>query len=90
MSNKKIIEKKLYGYKKLDANDPWKNVIDSVLQKYQGTEKGELIKLRYFRRKSEVQICMELYISRRSYYSWIQDIINDLTIMAAYEHLIKP
>lgn len=91
--NKRIrreIEYHLRIYKDLEPADPWRNVIDSVITKYQDTEKGRLIELRYFRNKSEVQICMELYISKRLYYDWIKEILQDVALMAAYEKLIKP
>ena len=87
---RKEIEYHLKIYKDLEPANPWKNVIDSVVTKYQDTDKGRLIELRYFRKKTEVQICMELYISRQSYYEWINDILQDVALMAAYEKLIKP
>ena len=91
--NKKIrkeIEYNLRNFNYLDPANPWRNVIESVLTKYQDSEKGRLIELRYFRDKSEVQICMELYISKRLYYDWIKEILHDVALMAAYEKLIKP
>ena len=91
--NKKIrkeIEYNLRNFNYLDPANPWRNVIESVLIKYQDSEKGRLIELRYFRGKSEVQICMELYISKRLYYDWIKEILHDVALMAAYEKLIKP
>ena len=87
---RKEIEYHLRLYKDLEPADPWKNVIESVVTKYQDTEKGRLIDLRYFKGKTEVQICMELFISKRLYYDWIRDILQDLALMAAYEKLIKP
>lgn len=91
--NKKIrkeIEYNLRNFPYLAPADPWRNVIESVLTKYQDTEKGRLIELRYLRNKSEVQICMELFISKRLYYDWIKEILQDVALMAAYEKLIKP
>lgn len=87
---RKEIEAKLREYKNLSPADPWKNVIDSVLTKYKGTEKGRLIELRYYHKRREVQVCMELHISQRLYYDWINQIIQDVALMAAYEKLIKP
>lgn len=91
--NKKIrkeIENKLRNYKNLSPADPWRNVIDSVLTKYKDTEKGRLIDLRYNKNRREVQVCMELHISQRLYYDWINQIIQDVALMAAFEKLIKP
>ena len=87
---RKEIEYNLRNFYYLDPADPWRNVIESVLTKYQDSEKGRLIELRYFRNKSEVQICMELFISKRLYYDWIKEILQDVALMAAYEKLIKP
>ena len=91
--NKKIqkkIEHYLRNYNNLDSADPWHNVITAVIEKYQNTEKGRLIELRYIHRRKEVQICMELHISQRLYYDWINDILQDAALMAAYEKLIRP
>lgn len=87
---RKQIEYYLRNFKLLDPADPWRNVIDSVVTKYKDTEKGRLIELRYWKKKTEVQICMELHISQRLYYSWIDDILQDAALMAAYERLIQP
>jgi hypothetical protein len=87
---RKEVENHLRNYKNLDSADPWHNVIESVINKYQDTEKGKLIDLRYQKRRREVQICMELHISQRLYYDWINDILQDVALMAAYEKLIKP
>lgn len=87
---RKEIEYRIWNFSRLEDSDPWKNVIKSVFEKYQGTEKGKLIELRYFRRKNEVQTCMELHISQRLYYDWVKDIIQDIAMMAAYEKLMKP
>lgn len=89
MRYKKEIEKRLYNYNCLEPG-PWKNVIDSVLMKYKGTEKGELIRMKYFTDHSDVYIFMHLHISERTFYSWIGDIIRDIELMAAYERLICP
>ena len=91
--NKRIrreIEYHFRNYNALEEDNPWRNVIDAVYMKYKGTEKGKLMELRYQRKKSEVQICMELHISQRLYYDWVSAIINDAALMAAYEKLIKP
>ena len=91
--NKKIrkeVENHLRNYQNLDSADPWHNVITAVINKYRDTEKGKLIDLRYQRGHREVQICMALHISQRLYYDWIDDILQDAALMAAYEKLIKP
>lgn len=87
---RKTIEHHMRTFETLSPQNRWKNVIESVLEKYKDTEKGRLIELRYFQGRSEVQICLELHISQRLYYDWIKDILQDAALMAAYEKLIKP
>lgn len=87
---RKEIEYYFRNYKDLAQDDPWRNVIDAVKTKHKDTEKGKLIELRYEKKRSEVQICMALHISQRLYYDWVNSIINDAALMAAYEKLIKP
>lgn len=87
---RKTIEHHLRNFENLNPQSRWKNVIKAVLEKYKHTEKGKLIELRYFQGKTEVQICLELHISQRLYYDWINDILQAAALMAAYEKLIKP
>lgn len=85
--NKELAEKKL---KAKNPGPEWKPVIDAVLEKYEGTDKGKFITLRYKRNKGVVPICMELYISQRTHFAWRDEIINEVILQAAYRQLIKP
>lgn len=85
--NKDLAEKKLYSK---NPGPEWKPVITAVLEKYEGTDKGRFITLKYKERKEVVPICMALYISHRTYYAWRDEIINEVIMQAAYRQLIKP
>ena len=85
--NKELAEKKLYAK---NPGPEWKPVIDAVLEKYEGTDKGKFITLRYKQKRGEVPTCMALYISQRTYYAWRDEIIHEVLIQAAYRQLIKP
>ena len=86
--NKELIHNKLLCYKKLRGE--WKNTIDTALEKYEGTEKETFFKLYFIDHREIIPICMDLYISQRTFFSWRDEIINAVMIQAAYDKLIKP
>jgi len=86
--NKELIYNKLQSYKKLRGD--WKESVNVALQKFEGTEKEELFKLHFVEHKAMIPICMELYISQRTFFSWRDEIINAVLVQAAYDKLIKP
>lgn len=86
--NKELIHNKLLCYKKLRGE--WKGTIDRALEKYKGTEKETFFKLYFIDHKEIIPICMDLYISQRTFFSWRDEIINAVMIQAAYDKLIKP
>lgn len=68
----------------------WCKVVEQTLDHFARTGKDELIRLRYFQNVSEYKICYEkLYISRRSLFDWIEDIINYASLIAMQLQLIK-
>lgn len=68
----------------------WCKVVEQTLDHFARTGKDELIRLRYFQNVSEYKICYEkLYISRRSLFDWIEDIINYASLIAVQLQLIK-
>ena len=69
---------------------PKKEVIDAVKDKYKGTLKEELIKMKYEEKKDPIPICMKLHISQATLYSWRKEIINEAMLQAAYRQLFKP
>lgn len=81
----KNIEKEIIS----PSSPEWKTVIEAVKDKYQGTDKGRFIQMKYEQRMNMVHICMELFISQSSFYSWRQEIIHEVEKRAAYAHLIE-
>ena len=73
----------------LQEKEKWLCVIESVLKHYKNTEKLKLIEKKYFEELSEVQICTELNIERRTYYVWRNEIVLFAAIIAAQEGLLK-
>lgn len=70
-------------------DEEWLDVIEHTKEKYKGTEKGELLKLKYEREMGEVQVCRELNISRATYYNWRQEIVFYTAIVATQKGLIR-
>lgn len=87
MNNREIAEQML---KAKDLSPEWKEVIDTVKEKHKGTDKGKFIELRYEKGKEPIPVCMELYVSRSTLYSWREEIINEIILQAAYKQLLKP
>lgn len=54
-----------------------------------GTEKGELLKLKYEREMGEVEICRKLNIGRTTYFRWRQEIVIYTAMVATQKGLIK-
>ncbi|MGN1167176.1 MAG: DUF1492 domain-containing protein [Lachnospiraceae bacterium] len=82
------IELKLYRYS--EAKDTSWNRIIADYVKTMPKQQQQLMCMRYVEKKTEKQICEGLHIERSTYYSWINTMLNDLAIAAAYERLIEP
>ena len=86
---RKIIEGYLRQYKKnLEENQKWNEIIEKRLNEL-NEEEIKLIKMRYFERKSINFITYELYMSRGKYFSMVNDILTEIALDAAYNHLLK-
>lgn len=73
----------------LQEKEKWLRVIGAVLERYKNTEKLKLIEKKYFEGLSEVQICTELHIERRTYYIWRNEIVLFAAIIAVQEGVLK-
>lgn len=82
------IELRLYKYSQPSASS-WNVVIAGQL-KLMPKQQQRLFCMRYIEKKSEREICNDLHIERTTYYSWVNSIINDIAIAAAYDRLIEP
>lgn len=92
---RKEVDYYLYNHaavtKSKDNDDQkWARIIDFIKNKYAGTQFGELIRLKYEMKQKEDTIKYLLHIEATTYYAWINKIINEITLMAAYERLIIP
>lgn len=68
----------------------WAKIIEFIKNKYADTQYGDLIRLKYELKQKEETIKCTLHIEATTYYAWINKIINEITLMAAYERLIIP
>lgn len=86
---RKIIEAHLRSYNKnLNEDEAWNNIIKNRLDQM-NDEEIELVEMRYFKRKKINYITYELYISRNKYFSMIDNILTEIALDAAYQHLIE-
>ncbi len=72
------------------SSTEWKEIVEAVKEKYKDTSKGRFIQMKYEQRMNMIPICMELYISQSTFYTWRNEIINEIEKRAAYEQLIEP
>jgi len=92
---RKDIHHVMFNYRKLyNSKEPkdkkWAEIALDIRNKYAGTEYGELIRLKYDLKQTEQVIIERLNIERTTYYAWLNKIINEITLKAAYERLIIP
>ena len=73
----------------LQEKEKWLRVIGAVIERYRDTEKLKLIEKKYFEGLSEVQICTELHVERRTYYIWRNEIVLFAAIIAVQEGVLK-
>lgn len=86
---RKMIEAHLRTYNKnLKEDEDWNNIIRSRLKQMSKDEIG-LVEMRYFKRKKINYITYELYMSRNKYFSMIDNILTEIALDAAYQHLLK-
>lgn len=94
--HRKEVDYYLYNHEKLKQSNKhedkeWVKVIDGIKEKYpESTEIGKLIKYKYEMKLKELDICLLLHIERATYYSWVNKVINEITLRAAYARLIIP
>jgi len=76
--------------KKLEIMRKWIHVIDLARDRFKHTEKGRLFEMRYFDTLSPEQICEKLYIERRTFYYWKDEIVVYISNLAAKYGLYDP
>lgn len=65
----------------------WCRVVEKTIGHFKDTGKDTLIKLRYFDKMRENDVCEKLYIEKTSYYGWINDILSYALSIAALHRL---
>ena len=56
----------------------WCYVVEKVLDHYHfETDKVKFVQMHYFKKKSEVEICLDIGIGRRTFYRWQDEIIEE-------------
>lgn len=67
----------------------WAHTIERTIARYEGTEKGTLLELKYFSDMSEDYICGILNIERATFFNWRNEIVLFTALVAAQEGLIR-
>lgn len=89
---KKLIEDKLFN-KNLTTD--WQMLISAYYESVKDTEKGVVLKCRYFEKKNYWRCLKELqkirmYCEKDNFYRIVNEIINEILFRASYERLINP
>jgi hypothetical protein len=89
------VEYYLYNRTKIkeskELNDQrWSTIIEGIFKKYEGTEVGKLMQLKYVQKLPEQSIFEKLNVEKTTYYVWRNRLVNEITLQAAYLRLIKP
>ena len=68
--------------------EKWIECIEQTIKKYNGTDKGKLLQKNYFDELGVKQICKELDIGRRTFFTWKNEIVTYMAFQAAQKGLI--
>lgn len=68
--------------------EDWIKVIKKVCEKFEGNEKGLLLRMHYFDKWRAEKIQFHLHIERRTYYMWRNDIVLYTALVAQKYNLI--
>lgn len=75
---------------KLEIMRKWIQIIDITKDRYKNTDKGRLLEMRYFEELAPDDICERLYIERRTFYYWKDEIVIYISNLAAKYGLYDP
>lgn len=65
----------------------WCKVFEKTLERFKWTQKDELMRRRYIKRETDTATCMSICIERRTYYYWLNEIL-DTAFMWAHEYAL--
>lgn len=74
----------------LEIMRKWIQIIDITRDRYKNTDKGRLLEMRYFEELAPDHICERLYIERRTFYYWKEEIVIYVSNLAAKYGLYDP
>ena len=74
----------------LEKMRKWIQIIDIAKNRYENTDKGKLLEMRYFEELAPNDICERLYIERRTFYYWKDEIVIYVSNLAAKYGLYDP
>lgn len=67
----------------------WVKVVRATFGKFSGTPIGTLMGMRYLENASWQKICMELFIEKRTYHTWVNEVIMYAALKACEEGVLK-
>lgn len=53
----------------------WCRVFERTAERFKWTQKDEVMRRRYIAKESDIATCTALYISRSTYYLWLEEIL---------------
>lgn len=68
--------------------EKWIKVVDLVVEHFDGTDMGEVLAKRYFKKETEKDICTALHIERSTYYYWRKEIVLFTVMLGIKQELI--
>ena len=74
----------------LEIMRKWIKIIDITKDRYKNTDKSRLLEMRYFEKLAPNDICERLYIERRTFYYWKNEIVIYISNLAAKYGLYDP
>ena len=63
----------------------WCKVFEKTIERFRWTQKDELMRRRYIEGETDTETCMRICIERRTYYYWLNEIL-DIAFMWAREY----
>lgn len=67
----------------------WNSVVKAAAARFEGTQMEGFIELVYLKKRSVVSVCSELFIDRRTYYKWRENLLNYAAMKACGLGLIS-
>ena len=66
----------------------WCVVFQKTMERFRWTQKDELMRRRYEKRESEVETCMAIGIERRTYFYWLNEILEIAFMWGLTMHIL--